>query len=94
MPITAPPNCAVRNRDENRAQNTWRTPESGVSLSQFYWRTRAIHQNAGVSRQKLARVLALDPELRLSNLKDRVGPYRPEDLARFADGMRLAGLPE
>jgi hypothetical protein len=30
----------------------------------------------------------------LSNLKDRVGPYRPEDLARFAQGMRLAGLPE
>lgn len=55
MAITAPPNCAVRNRDENRAQNTWRTPESGVSLSQFYWRTRTIHQNAGVSRRKLAR---------------------------------------
>ena len=54
MAITAPPNCAVRNRDENRAQNTWRTPESGVSLSQFYWRTRTIHQNAGVSRRKLA----------------------------------------
>ena len=57
MAITAPPNCAVRNRDENRAQNTWRTPESGVSLSQFYWRTRTIHQNAGVSRRKLARLL-------------------------------------
>jgi hypothetical protein len=24
-------------------------------LSQFYWRTRTIHQNAGVSRRKLAR---------------------------------------
>jgi tetratricopeptide (TPR) repeat protein len=46
------------------------------------------------AQKALARVLALDPELRLSNLKDRVGPYRPEDLARFADGMRLAGLPE
>jgi TIR domain len=58
MAITAPPNCAVRNRDENRAQNTWRTPESGVSLSQFYWRTRTIHQNAGVSRRKLATAFA------------------------------------
>jgi hypothetical protein len=54
MAITALPNCAVRNRDENRAQNTWRMPESGVSLSQFYWRTRTTHQNAGVSRRKLA----------------------------------------
>ena len=51
MAITAPPNCAVKNRDENRAQNTWRMPESGVSLSHFYWRTRTIHQNAGVSRR-------------------------------------------
>lgn len=55
MAITAPPNCAVQNRDENRAQNTWRTPESGVSLSHFYWRTRTIHQNAGVSRRKLTK---------------------------------------
>jgi tetratricopeptide (TPR) repeat protein len=46
------------------------------------------------AQQALARVLVLDPELRLSNLKDRVGPYRPADLARFAEGMRLAGLPE
>jgi TolB-like protein len=46
------------------------------------------------AQKALARVLALDPELRLSNLKHRVGPYRPEDLARFAEGMRLAGLPE
>jgi 2-methylcitrate dehydratase PrpD len=60
MAITAPPNCAVRNRDENRAQNTWRTPESGVSLSQFYWRTRTIHQNAGVSRRKLAKQCVFD----------------------------------
>jgi TolB-like protein/Tfp pilus assembly protein PilF len=46
------------------------------------------------ARQALARALRLDPGLRLSNLKDRVGPYRPQDLARFAEGMRLAGLPE
>jgi hypothetical protein len=46
------------------------------------------------ARKALARVRRLDPALRLSNLKDRVGPYRPEDFARFAQGMRLAGLPE
>ena len=46
------------------------------------------------ARKALVRVRRLDPELRISNLKDRVGPYRPEDFARFADGLRLAGLPE
>jgi TolB-like protein/tetratricopeptide (TPR) repeat protein len=46
------------------------------------------------AKAALARVRRLDPELRLSNLKDRVGPYRPADFARFAEGMRLAGLPE
>jgi tetratricopeptide (TPR) repeat protein len=46
------------------------------------------------AKEALARVRRLDPGLRLSNLKDRVGPYRPEDLARFTEGMRLAGLPE
>jgi TolB-like protein len=46
------------------------------------------------ARRALARVRRHDPGLRLSNLKDRVGPYRPEDLARFTEGMRLAGLPE
>jgi TolB-like protein len=46
------------------------------------------------AQKALARVRRLDPELRLANLKDRVGPYRPADLARFTEGMRLAGLPE
>jgi TolB-like protein len=46
------------------------------------------------AKRALARVRRLDPDMRISNLKDRVGPYRPEDLARFAEGMRLAGLPE
>jgi len=46
------------------------------------------------AQKALARARDLDPGLRISNLKDRVGPYRPDDFARFADGMRLAGLPE
>jgi hypothetical protein len=30
----------------------------------------------------------------LSNLKDWLPIQRPEDFMRFADGLRLAGLPE
>ena len=46
------------------------------------------------AQRAIARARRLDPELRISNLRDRVGPYRPEDLARFAEGLRRAGLPE
>jgi TolB-like protein len=54
----------------------------------------ALSGRLGEAKKALARVRRLDPELRISNLKDRVGPYRPQDFARFAEGMRLAGLPE
>jgi tetratricopeptide (TPR) repeat protein len=46
------------------------------------------------AQKALARARQLDPGLRLSNLRDRVGPFRAKDFARFAEGLRLAGLPE
>jgi hypothetical protein len=33
--------------------------------------------------------------MRLSNLKDRIGAFRrPEDYAKYVEGLRMAGLPE
>ena len=47
------------------------------------------------ARQIMKRIRQLDPELRLSNLGDVLPPFRrAEDRARFADGLRRAGLPE
>jgi adenylate cyclase len=47
------------------------------------------------AQKGLARLRQLDPALRVSNLRDRLGPYRrPEDLARYEEGLRNAGLPE
>jgi TolB-like protein len=40
-----------------------------------------------------ARLRQIDPVLRISNLEDVV-TFRPEDLAKFADGLRMAGLPD
>jgi hypothetical protein len=40
------------------------------------------------------RLLQLDPALRISNLKDVLGPYRRTDLSRYEEGLRKAGLPE
>jgi len=42
----------------------------------------------------MARVRELDPAFRVSNVKDWVPLRRPDDLARFEDGLRKAGLPE
>jgi TolB-like protein len=47
------------------------------------------------AQKTLARLRQLDPTRRVSNLKDTMGPYRrPEDVARYEEGLRRAGLPE
>lgn len=46
------------------------------------------------ARQAMQHLKALDPCLCVSNLIDWLPIQRPEDLARLADGLRLAGLPE
>lgn len=42
----------------------------------------------------ISRSLTLDPGLRLSNLKHRVGQIRPDYFDRYVEALRLAGLPE
>jgi tetratricopeptide (TPR) repeat protein len=44
--------------------------------------------------REIARLLAIDPALRLSNLQDRYAVFSPDDLARWLDGLRKAGLSE
>jgi adenylate cyclase len=47
------------------------------------------------AQKALARLRQLDPALRVSNLREMIGPYRrPEDVARYEEGLRKAGLPE
>jgi adenylate cyclase len=55
--------------------------------------------NAHLGRQAeaqkaVARLLALDPGLRVANLRELVPLRRPEHLARLAEGLRKAGLPD
>jgi TolB-like protein len=57
----------------------------------------ASHALAGrmdKAEQAMQRLRGLDPSLRVSSLRDWLPIQRPEDLARFAEGLRLAGLPE
>jgi adenylate cyclase len=47
------------------------------------------------AQKAVARLQQLNPTLRVSNLKDVLGPYRrAEDLSRYGEGLRRAGLPE
>ncbi len=61
---------------------------------------RIIATSAGNSgqlerAQKAAkRMLEIDPTFRVSRLTDHVPLRRPDDLARYAEGLRRAGLPE
>lgn len=47
------------------------------------------------ARHSLVELRALNPTLVLSNLKDRLGPYqKTENIRRYEEGLRQAGLPE
>jgi len=62
------------------------------------WRTAAASYALAArfeeARKAMARMRQLDPELRVSKLKDTAPLRRAEDLAKFAEGLRKAGLPE
>lgn len=47
------------------------------------------------AQKAAARLRQLNPQLRVSSLKEVLGPYRrAEDLSRYEEGLRRAGLPE
>jgi TolB-like protein len=46
------------------------------------------------ARSFVARALQLDPELCISNLRKRIGPLLPERFARYAEALRIAGMPQ
>ena len=46
------------------------------------------------AHKAVARLRQLNPALRVSNLKNVLGPWRADDLARYEEGLRQAGLPE
>jgi tetratricopeptide (TPR) repeat protein len=46
------------------------------------------------AHKAVARLRQLNPALRVSTLKNVVGPWRAEDLSRYEEALRQAGLPE
>ena len=54
----------------------------------------ASHGEIAEAKDTMERLRRIDPALRISNLLESFPIRRPEDLARLADGLRRAGLPE
>jgi tetratricopeptide (TPR) repeat protein len=54
----------------------------------------ALSGDVAETKIAMAQVHRLVPNLRLANLRDFVPSRRPEDFARWTDGLRKAGLPE
>jgi hypothetical protein len=56
--------------------------------------TNALAGRSEDAQQAVARLRLINPSLRLSNVKDVIPIVRPEDIAKWSEGLRLAGLPE
>jgi len=56
--------------------------------------SKALAGKADEAREAIDRMRQIDPTLRVSSLRDLFPIRRPEDLARFEEGLRKAGLPE
>jgi tetratricopeptide (TPR) repeat protein len=55
----------------------------------------ALAGHAEEAKRLMARLLEMDPALRISTLKNPLGPFRqPEHPAKYADALRKAGMPE
>jgi TolB-like protein/class 3 adenylate cyclase/tetratricopeptide (TPR) repeat protein len=76
------------------AERACREQPNLVSALRLAAATNACAGRLGEARAFIARALEFDPDQRVSNLKDRVGPFRPQDFAKYVNGLRLAGLPE
>jgi TolB-like protein/Tfp pilus assembly protein PilF len=82
------------------AEGSWWAAKAVREQPYYIGALRNLAANCALSgrldeaQEAITQARRLDPDLRLSNLKDRIGPFRPTDYVRFVEGLRLAGLPE
>ena len=84
-----------------RHEEAFAAAESALRHNPFFSQgTRIAVASAAIlgrredAKKYLARLQMLDPELRVSNLAQRVYFRRPDDFALLADGLRKGGLPD
>ncbi len=76
------------------AENASRTLPSFLVPASIVAASHALAGRTGAARAAMHRLRQLDPALRIANLDDWLPLRRAEDIARFTDGLRRAGLPE
>jgi TolB-like protein len=76
------------------AQKALRDQPNFMTTHRIAAASNALAGRLEEARQTMARLRQLDPALRVSNLMDQIPLRRPDDLARYQDGLRKAGLPE
>jgi len=78
----------------SRAQAALRQQPDYLSALRIVAAGSALTDRLTDARKAIALLHELDPEFRISNIEDRDPLRRPENLAKFAEGLRKAGLPE
>jgi TolB-like protein len=69
-------------------------PDSHVGL-RIFAASAAFANMTDIARETAKRLLDIDPEFRVSRLASYLGPYqKPEFIEKYAEGLRLAGMPE
>jgi TolB-like protein/tetratricopeptide (TPR) repeat protein len=76
------------------AQKAFGEQPNSLATLRILAASTALSGQLDEARKAIARARHLDPNSRISNLKHRVGRFGPDDYARYADALRLAGLPE
>jgi tetratricopeptide (TPR) repeat protein len=76
------------------AQSALRQHPNDLPLLRVAAASHAFAEDMEDAQKAIARVLHLDPALRLSKVAALAPCRRPEDVSRYVDGMRKAGLPE
>jgi predicted Zn-dependent protease len=76
------------------AESVCRERPNFVAALRMAAATNVLSGRMEEARGFIARALQLDPEMRICNLKDRLGPRRPEDATKYIEAPRKAGLPE
>jgi TolB-like protein len=76
------------------AENALRQHPNDLPLLRVAAASHALAGQMTDASKNIARICQLDPALRLSRVAAIAPCRRPEDVSRYVDGMRRAGLPE
>jgi hypothetical protein len=70
------------------------TPQNAVASNAAAAASATLLGRMDQARAALTQVMSADPKLRLATLRSRFPIVRDDDFNRFAEALRLAGLPE